>query len=130
VNGRVTADHPGSVAICGSRLASSLSVTNASGPVLVGDGGDDGAPACAGNTIGGFVTLSGNRANVELGGSSVGGALTLTNNLGTGSGVENNPEVEGNTLNGGAACSGNSSVSNDSRPNKVTGARTGQCATI
>jgi stage V sporulation protein SpoVS len=44
--------------------------------------------------------------------------------------LRDNPEVEGNTIGAGAACSGNSSVSNDGQPNKVTGARTGQCATI
>jgi hypothetical protein len=94
--------------------------------VIVGDGGDDGSPACAGNTIGNGATLSGNTANAEFGGNHTTGSVTFNNNIGS-TGTETSPELEANTIGANLKCSGNSSVSNDGLPNTVGGNRDGQC---
>jgi hypothetical protein len=46
-----------------------VSVTDATGPVLLGGGGS----ACAGNTTGGPVTLTGNTSGVVVAGNTTGG---------------------------------------------------------
>jgi len=129
VNGSVTSNGANTVTICGSRITNSLSVLNSTGPVLVGDGGNDESPTCGGNTIGGSVLLKGNTANTELGGNHVTGTVTFQNNAGP-SGPEASPEIEANTVTAALVCSGNSpSPINDGHPNTVHGGRSGQCAT-
>jgi hypothetical protein len=127
VYGSVSANRAGLVTICGSTIYSSLWVANTTGPVLVGDAGDDGSPACAANTLYSNATVSGN-AGAELGANLIYGSVSFNNNGGTGS-TEASPEVEANTIYGSLACGGNSSVSNDGRANTVYGGKGGQCAT-
>ncbi|HEV3353080.1 MAG TPA: glycine-rich protein [Acidimicrobiales bacterium] len=128
VHGNLTASGANSIAVCGSSISGSMTVVNTTGQVLVGDGGDDGSPGCAGNTVGNNVTLNHNSANTELGGSSVSGSVYFTNNTGTPSSTETSPEIEANHISGALTCSGNVSVTNDNLPNTVGGARSGQCA--
>ena len=118
--------------VCLSSVAGSMSVTNSSGFVLIGSNGDDTAMPCAGNTLGGGVTITGNSGGVELGGNpSIKGAVTVSNNVLAGSPVdaENTaPEVEHNSIKGSLSCTGNTPApTDDSTPNTVSGARTGQC---
>jgi hypothetical protein len=126
VRGTVRATRAAGVTICGTTIHSSLYVAHATGPVLVGDAGDD-LTSCRGNTISGRVTLTGNTANTELGADHA-SSVSFNNNTGP-SGPESQPEVEGNTVAGHLACSGNDpSITNGGIPNSVTGAETGQCA--
>ena len=63
VRGRLTANRAAGVTVCASHIGGSVSVANSTGPVLIGDGGDDGS-ACGANTVGGTATLHGNAATV------------------------------------------------------------------
>ena len=127
VNGTVASNGASSLTICGSHITESLSVQHSTGPVLVGDGGND--ESCAGNTIDGSVVLTANTANTELGGNHVSGTVTLQNNAGGASGTELSPEIEANTITSALSCSGNSpSPTNDGYHNTVP-TRSGQCAT-
>jgi len=47
--------------------------------VLLGDGGDDGSPACAGGSYAGAVILDGNGGQAEVSGNRLAGALTVDN---------------------------------------------------
>lgn len=127
VGGNLNANGARTVTICGSHIGGSISVTNSTGPVVIGDGGDAGSPSCAGNTVGSGVTVTGNTANAELAGNHIQSSVTFNNNAGTAPGIETSPEVEGNTIGANLKCSGNSSLSNDGQPNAVAGNRTGQC---
>lgn len=118
------------LAVCGSTLGGALAVQGSAGYVLVGDGGDDAGPACAGNTVQGGVTLDGNRGGLELGGNRVDGGARVTNNAGARPGAEDAaPEIEGNQFGAGLSCSGNTPApTDDGKPNAVAGGRSGQCA--
>ena len=107
---------------CGATITGALSVQGVTGPVIIGDVLYDGA-ACAGNTQTGAVSLSDNTEQVALGGSTVTGAVSVTGNVG-------GPTViEGNHITGALSCSGNAPApADDSSPNSVTGARSGQCS--
>jgi uncharacterized delta-60 repeat protein len=112
----------------------SVSVTGSTGPVVIGDAGDDGTPICGTDTVSGGMTVSGNTGGVEIGTVTVSGGLTVNNNSGTpspdGSSMPSATEIEGNTISGGLFCSGNSPApTDDSHVNSVTsGPRTGQCS--
>ena len=127
IGGQISASNGGAFGICGS-TAQGVSVSNASGFVLVGDPGDD---ACAGNTINGNVVVSGSTAGVEVAGNPrIGGSLSLINNRGSTVSPEDALiEVEGNTVTGSLSCSSNTpGATNDNQPNTVGGSRAGQCA--
>jgi len=132
VNGGVTSTGAKAITVCGGSINGGISASTSIGFVLIGDGGDDGSPACAPNQINNGVTLTGNTAGVEVGGNAIKGGVTLTNNTGSPPPPRNpRPEVEGNTINGGLACTGNSPApTNDGQPNTVSGSRTGQCAAL
>jgi hypothetical protein len=115
------------VRICNSTINGSITVSGSTGFVLIGDGGDEGG-FCPGNHVHGTVRLTHNHSGAELGGTSTGGNVFLTANNG-GTGEDLAPEVEANNIHGSLKCSGNSPApTNDSRPNTVVGAHTGQCA--
>jgi Big-like domain-containing protein/YDG domain-containing protein len=100
VTGSVSASSPASVRICASTINGSVSVSGATGPVVVGDP----INACPGNVIGSTVSLNNNHGGVAVGGNRIGGGLN---------------------------CAGNAPPpTNDAAPNTVTGARTGQCASL
>jgi hypothetical protein len=89
------------------------------GFVLVGDRLED---ACAGNTIKGTVTLSGNTGGLAIAENRVGGGVTVSRNIGAGLAGHEAPEVEANRIGGYLSCSGNSpAVTDDGRPNDVRG---------
>ncbi len=129
VNGSLNASHGGALTVCGSTINGGASISNASGFVMVGDAGDDGAPACAANTIKGGITISNGTGSFEVGGNSITGGATFTGNTGAGPfGQDATPEIEQNTITGGLACSSNNPApTNGGQPNSVSGSRSGQC---
>lgn len=129
VRGSINLSQPSQVAICGTQTTGSVHVTASTGFIVIGDAGDDN---CAANRIGGSVLLRHNRGGLELVGNTIGGAVQVTDNSGAGPFPEDSaPEIEGNTIGGALNCSGNvPPPTNDGRPNDVTGARQGQCATL
>lgn len=118
------------ITICGSTALGAVSLSGTSGFVLLGAGGDDGSPACAGGSYAGAVTLDGNLGQAEVSGNRFSGVLSVVRTSGAGP----NPghpaaEIEGNTVRGALVCTDNSPAPiDDGHPNTVTGARTGQCA--
>jgi hypothetical protein len=128
IGNQLTATSPGSFSLCGSTLNGNLSVSGASGYVLVGDPGDSG---CARNSLRG-VTLGSNQAGVELGQNTIANNVSLTNNRGGGPFPEDaRPSVEANQIQGTLACSGNTpAATNNSNPNNVKGTRSGECSGV
>ena len=126
IGGSLSASDAGAFALCGSTVNGDVSVTGATGFVLIGDPLDDG---CAGNSIGGNVRLSSNRAGVEMSSNPrIGGSVSFLNNSGAGPFPgDSSPEIAANIIAGSLSCSGNSAVTNDGRPNTVGGTRSGQC---
>jgi|GEM_PF-3891031 len=136
VNGSVAATGANLFSICGASFNGNLSATSLSAFALIGDGGDDGAPACAGNTIKGGVSLTGNSAGAELGGNTISGSVTVTGTTGAPYGVEAGTaaEIERNVITGSLSCSANNPAPVDDAvavggANSVGGGRSGQCAT-
>ena len=116
--------------LCGSSVLGLATITGTSGYVLLGDAGDDGLPACAGDSFTGLVTLDHNAGQLELGGAQALGAVDVTDISGTGPDQESTlTEIEGNRITGALICGGNTPPpTNDGQPNKVLGGRFGQCA--
>jgi hypothetical protein len=94
ISASIIASGPGTVRLCGTTIAGSLSINGATGFVLIGDTGDD---ACAANTISGSLTLQNNTGGVEVIGNHVGGRVTASGNSGTGPFPDDTgPDVSGN----------------------------------
>jgi hypothetical protein len=72
--------------VCGSTVDGDVQVSGSAKFVLVGDAGDDGVPACAGNTIKGTTTIFGSRGQAEVGGNTLTEDLILNDSSGTGTG--------------------------------------------
>ena len=130
VGGSLTASGAAALRFCGATITGSVSVSSSAGFVLVGDGGDEGQPACAGNTVKGGLSLSGNSSGFEVAANKVTGSVSATGNTGTGPYWQDAaPEIEGNSISGSLSCSGNSPAPTDGgQGNKVTGSRSGQCS--
>jgi hypothetical protein len=129
--GTLSATSPGSITICNSTINGNITISGATKPVLIGDGGDtqpagdDPLPACDANTLNASsISLTNNIGGVEFGGNKVTGSVTISNNTNA-----SGPEVEGNKITGSLACSGNvAGPTNDTLKNTVTGTKSGQCA--
>ena len=120
-----------SLTICGTNVKDDgIKASGSAGFVEIGDGGDDGAPPCPGNTVVDGIALTTNKAGFEVAANAVTlGPATVTGNTGSGPAGENSkPEIEGNHLSS-LGCSGNSPAPTDGgQVNHVTGSKTGQCA--
>lgn len=131
VSGAITSTGAAAIRICGSTINGGVSVATSIGFVMIGDGRDDGSPACTANSISGGVILTNNTGGVELGGNKIGGTVAIAGNVTTlfGEGVA---EVEGNKITGSLSCGSSNSpaLSNGSQTNTVTGTKSGQCAGI
>lgn len=132
VIGPLTTTGATAISICAATMTGAISVSGTTGLLLIGDGGDDGTPACTANTINGPLTLTGNQGGLEVGGNTIHGPVTLSNNTGTGAIPEHGtlppPEVEGNQIVGPLRCDGNTPPPiNDGLPNSVIGPKLGQC---
>jgi hypothetical protein len=130
LNSTLSASGAAALRLCGATVGGSVSVSGTTGFVLAGDGGDDGQPACAGNTLKSGVSLSGNSGGFEAGGNKIAGPVSVTGNTGTGpSWQDPAAEIEGNSMSGSLSCSNNSPAPTDGgQPNTVSGARSGQCS--
>ena len=114
VAGPVTATRPELFELNGTQVYGPVTVTGATGEVVL-----DGAK------IAGPVYLSGNRGGVRVDTSQITGPVTLTGNTG------GETTVAANTIAGPLACSGNDPApGNDGRKNTVYGPASGQCAKL
>jgi hypothetical protein len=97
---------------------------------MIGDGGDDGQPACAASTLKGGLSLGGNSGGFEVAGNAISGSAAFTGNTGTGPYWQDAaPEIEGNSIGSGLSCSSNNPAPTDGgQGNKVSGPRSGQCS--
>jgi hypothetical protein len=130
LNGRITtATDVLALTICGSTTHGDLRLTGSQKFVLIGDAGDDGQPACAGNQMHGNVTIFGGRGQAEIGGNTITEDLIVNNSSGTPPDEESAAsEIEANTIGGDLFCDGNTpSPADDGHPNKITGQGFGQC---
>lgn len=129
IGGSLSTTSNKSVTVCGGSLQGGTDMlTGTTGPVLIGDGGDD-FSACAPVSIKGSLSIKNSKGPVEVGGNTILGSVSLTNAKGSGTTAETKPEIEGNTIKGNLACTGNTPApTSDGKPNTVTGPRTGQCA--
>jgi hypothetical protein len=144
ITGNVTANEAAAITLCGTTVRSSLSVTDALGPVLLGS-----IPGtCAADTIPSGVTITGAIAPVSIIGLKQNGTLTLENDsagitldgsqVNGRAYVENNTSegtaevlVSGNTVTGSLYCTGNNPAPIDNGTiNTVSGTASGQCAYI
>ena len=131
LNGSLTSTNAAAITICASTVGhGATSIVGTTGFVLLGDNGDDGTPACAGNQFAGSFTLNANTGQAEVGGNTFRGSLTINNTSGVGPDLETTAtEIEGNTITGSLSCTGNvPPPTNDGQPNNVNGSRLGQCA--
>jgi Bacterial Ig-like domain (group 3) len=130
VNGGIVSTGATAFTSCASTINGNLAISGTTGPVLIGDGGDnqptgdDPLPACKANTINASsISITNNTGGVEFGSNTVNGSLSLTRNT---SAV--GPEVEANKITGNLACSGNlAAPTNDTLKNTVAGTKSGQC---
>ena len=126
VSGGISSTGATAIRFCGSTISGNVTVSGTTGYVMIGDGGDDGTPACADNTINGTVTISNNTGGIEIAGDMINGTLSVSGNTG---GPED-PEIEGNHINGSLSCatSNNPALTDGGQRNTVSGSRTGQCS--
>jgi hypothetical protein len=129
IRGNLQIDGAAGVRMCGARVVGATSITHSFGPVVVGDAGDDGTPACAMNRFSGPVTLDANQW-VEVGGNQFAKALSVTWTAGAGPSAEDAvSEIEANAVITSLSCANNTPApTNDGRPNQVYGTRSGQCS--
>jgi 5'-nucleotidase len=110
IAGTVSATKPKAFTMSGTQVLGSVSVTGATGEVLIDQA-----------KITGPVVLHGNTAGVQLDTASVTGPVSVTGNTG-------GTVIAGNRIVGALACSGNDPApGNDGRKNTVHGPMTGQC---
>lgn len=130
LNGINTAGGGLALTVCGSTVNGDVTVRNSAKFVLVGDAGDDGAPACAGNTLNGTTTIVGSRGQAEIGGNTISMNLILNDSSGTGPDEESTQsEIEANRIGADLFCTGNTPPpTDDGLPNTITGQGFGQCA--
>jgi hypothetical protein len=126
VSGGISSNGTAAIRFCGSTISGNVTVSATTGYVMIGDGGDDGSPACADNTVFGTVTISGNTGGIEIAGDTINGTLSVSGNTGGPEG----PEIEGNHINGSISCatSNNPALTDGGQRNTVSGSRTGQCS--
>jgi hypothetical protein len=106
-----------------------MTVNVSSKYVLVGDAGDDGAPACAGNTLKGTTSIFNSAGQAEVGGNTITQDLIVNDASGTGPDEESvSSEIEANKIGGSLFCSGNTlAPGNDGHQNSVAGQEVDQC---
>ncbi len=99
---------------------------------MIGDGGDDGSPACPGNTFSANVNITNNTGGFEFGDNTTtaSGSVIISGNTFSGNAGEGVAEVEANKITGGLSCatSNNPALTNDGLKNTVSGTKSGQCA--
>jgi hypothetical protein len=126
----LTATGATALRFCGAAITGSVSVSGTTGLVMAGDGGDEGQPACAGNTLKSRLSLRSNLGGFEVAGNKVTGSASATGNTGTGPYWQDAaPEIEGNSIASSLSCSNNNPAPTDGgQSNTVAGHRYGQCS--
>jgi hypothetical protein len=122
IYGAVTSTSGAPFTFChSSTVRGALKVSNSMNSVVIGDN----AATCAANVSDGAVTLNANKGGVQLGGNSIGGAVTANKNIASSGTV-----ISNNHIGGKLTCSGNMpSPANGGQANTVSGDRVGQtCA--
>ena len=125
----LVASNPGAVFVCNSAVHKKVQVSGASGNVVIGDPGDDG---CGGNTINDDLTLSNDKASVDLVSNHIGGKVLVTGITGLGAvPIDTAPEIGANTISVDLNCSNNAPAPvNGGQTNTVGGNKSGQCALL
>jgi hypothetical protein len=129
VTGAIQSNGAQFITICGTTQQSGAGfiIKNTVLMTLVGD--DD--SNCAGNTLSGSLTLTGNTGGVEAYNNTIAGTLLFNNNVATSPIGDGTPEIEDNRIGGSLDCKGNTPPPvNDGLTNRVTGAKLGQCSTL
>ncbi len=127
ITGPVSTSGALAVTVCQSTLTGPVTLRGSSGYVLIGADHDDATP-CAGNTIGGPLTLEANTGGLETSANTIAGPARITRNSGSGLLPEDAvPEFEANHVTGPLACSDNEPTLYQ-RDNIVDGPLSGQCA--
>ena len=122
ITGAVTSTSSAPFTFChSSTVRGAIQVSNSTNLVVIGDDG----VACPTNIVDGAVTLDSNKGGVQLGGNSIGGAVTANGNIAASGTI-----IENNHIGGKLTCSGNTPAPvNNGRGNTVSGERVGQtCA--
>lgn len=132
LNGSVVADGASAVAICNSSITGGVLVDGSTGFTIIGDGGAESA-TCGGNQIAGNVNLVDNLSGIDLGGNTIGGLVTVTNNQPKPGSVltaqDAVVEIDANHIGRNLSCANNVPAPvNDGLVNSVAGTGTGQCA--
>jgi probable HAF family extracellular repeat protein len=99
--------------VCGTSMKGNLQLQNSGAPALIGA-----APSCAGNQIGGNLSVQCNTATTVIGGNTVTGNLQDQINTAP-------TQVSGNTVQGNLQCQGNSSITGGAN---TAAKKQGQCA--
>lgn len=132
ISGRLTATGGTGLRLCASQVGGSVNISGMTGVIVMGDAGDDGTPACAGNNLSGSVSLTNNTGFLEFSANNVGGSVTVNNNTTTILVPPENAtatELETNHIGGSLSCLGNTPPpTNDGLLNSVFGGKFGQCA--
>jgi hypothetical protein len=117
INGGLSSNGAHSLTLSDSTVKGGTTVTNSTGPVLIGQDSNQG---CTGNTLR-TLTVDGNKGGVKVAGNLTSGSVRVSNNTG-------GTSIEGNTIGGGLDCPGNNpAATNNGNPNSVSGPRSGQC---
>jgi len=129
LNGAITATDGLALTMCGSRVNGDIRISGSAKFVLLGDAGDDGAPACAGNTLNGSTTIFASRGQAEVSANTISEDLIINDNSGTGPDEgRRRTQIEANTIGDDLFCFGNTPApTNDGQPNSITGQGFGQC---
>jgi uncharacterized repeat protein (TIGR01451 family) len=115
------------VTLCGSTVKGAVIIKNTTLMVRVGD--DD--SGCAPNHLNGSLAVTGGHGGVEVFANTIGGPVSITNNLGASPLADGAPEVEGNTIGAALTCSGSlPPATNDGAGNTAAGAKLGECAAL
>ncbi len=113
ITGALSASGAAVLTLCGGTVGGALSASGSVGNVFIGGGTLTG---CGPSSISGAVSLSGNKAGLEVANSSIGGAASVSGNSGSGT------NLVGDTIGGSLSVSGNSGSGTDLIGNKVGGA--------
>jgi cytoskeletal protein CcmA (bactofilin family) len=103
--------------VCGTQVKGNLQAQTNASPLEIGGTTSQG---CAGNTIGGNLTVSNNTAALQVDSNTVGGNLTVDNDSAM-------TDVSGNSVGGNLECQDDNTVTHIAL-NMVKGNNQGQCA--
>ncbi|MCM3920374.1 Ig-like domain-containing protein [Frankia sp. AiPs1] len=123
ITGAVASSQAAAVTLCQASVNGPVAVLATTGYVLIGS---DHLP-CAANTVNGALDVSRGTGGVQITGNTIGGAVAINNNSGSGLSPDDAvPAFTANRVTGALVCAGNSPTLRQTG-NTVTGLRLGQC---